>query len=523
MEKMKKVLIGIFFIIFVSCSPKYYENSADKEVYGIMKEKTEKAKKSKMPVKISEDTQKETFILSFKEALLIASNKNKDYQTTKENVYLSILDLTYQRYLFKPNFTFEGDIKWNKTSDENKISSNLNLNLIQKLSTAGNITFNIGEAILKYLSGDKEKAFQSILSMNLFQPLFKGAGKKIALENLVQSERNVIYQIRDFLRYQKSFSIDITKDYLNLFLYKKRMENYYTNYLNLKDTRERIEMLSEAGRIAPFQVDQARQNEFTAYQRWIDAQNLYYSSLDSFKIKLGLPPSCNLVLMDKEIENLFENPLPEIKIDTEKFINYALENRLDLITEYEKVEDSRRQLEIALNNLKNEIGLSASIISSGETKENLNIDLNTPTYSLGIDFNIPFNKLPQRNEYKKAIIQYERAKRSFDKKVDTVKKEIIDSYRNLEESYQSYIIQLNSLKLAEKRVESTDLLLQAGRATTRDLLESQEAYLSAKNNVINSIVSFILEYLNFLYITEKLEVDENGIWKGDINEILKTL
>ncbi|MCS7180780.1 MAG: TolC family protein, partial [bacterium] len=91
------------------------------------------------------------------------------------------------------------------------------------------------------------------------------------------------------------------------------------------------------------------------------------------------------------------------------------------------------------------------------------------------------------------------------------------------ESYQSYNIQLTSLKLAERRVESTDLLLQAGRATTRDLLEAQEAYLTAKNSLINSIANFILEYLNFLYATEKLEVDENGIWKGDINEVLKSI
>ncbi|MGB9677562.1 MAG: TolC family protein [Candidatus Ratteibacteria bacterium] len=518
---MRKRFLISLFIILTSCSPKYYEREVDKEVYKITKTKTENIKKNKMPVKLSEDTKKETIILSLKDALILASNKNRDYQTAKENIYLSVLDLIYQRYLFSPRFTFTGDINWNKNPEEQKISSNLNLNLIQALSKGGEISFNIGEAILKYLTGDKEKAFQSILSLNLFQPLFKGAGEKIALENLIQSERNVVYQIRDFLRYQKSFSIDITRDYLNLFLYKKRMENYYTNYLNLKDTRERIEMLSEAGRIAAFQVDQARQSEYTAYQRWIDAQNLYYSSLDSFKIKLGLSPSSNLILQDVEIENLFEKPLPEVKIDTEKFINYALENRLDLISEYEKVEDSKRKVEIALNNLKNKIDLSAVIKSSGDVKEKPNIDINKLEYSVSIDFNIPLNKLPERNEYKKALIQFDRAKRTFEKKIDGIKKEILDSYRNLEESYQSYIIQLNSLKLAERRVESTDLLLQAGRATTRDLLEAQEAYLSAKNNVINSITSFILEYLNFLYTTEKLEVDENGIWKGDINEILK--
>jgi len=518
---MKKMLFISFLIFLSSCSTKYYEKSADKEVYKIIDEKKEKVKKDRMTVKLNEDTKVETVILTLNDALILASNKNRDYKTQKENVYLSVLDLTYQRYLFNPNMEFKGNIDWNKNSTE-EIVSNLNLNLFKELSTGGEISINLGEAILKYLTGDKKSAFQSILTFNLFQPLFKGAGRKIAIENLIQSERNVVYQIRDFLRFQKSFSIDIIRDYLNIFLYKKRMENFYTNYINLKTTRERIEMLSDAGRLPPFQVDQARQNEYTAYQRWIDAQNFYYTNLDSFKIKLGLSPSVNLVLNDPEIEKLFEKPLPEIKIDLQKFIDYALEKRLDLITEYEKLEDSKRKVEIAINNLKNKIDFKGKIESSGDIKTRPNIDLNNETeYNAGIDFEIPFNKLPQRNEYKKALIEYERQKRNFEKKADTVRKEIIDSYRNLQEAYQSYIVQINSLKLAEKRVESTDLLLQAGRATTRDLLESQEAYLSAQNNLINSIVNFILEYLNFLYQTEKFEVGENGIWKGEINEILK--
>jgi outer membrane protein TolC len=520
---MKKCLFILFLIVFSSCSPKYYEKSADKEVYKIIEEKKEKIKEDKLPIKLNEDTKVETIILSLKDALIMASSKNRDYQTQKENIYISVLDLTYQRYLLSPNLKLTGNIDWNKNSTE-EITSNLNLNLFKELSTGGEISINLKEAILKYLTGDKKSAFQSILTFNIFQPLFKGTGRKIAIEKLIQSERNVVYQIRDFLRFQKSFSIDIIRDYLNIFLYKKRMENFYTNYINLKTTRERIEMLSDAGRLPPFQVDQAKQNEYTAYQRWINAQNFYYTNLNSFKfkIKLGLSPSVNLVLNDPEIEKLFEKPVPEIKIDLQKFIDYALEKRLDLITEYEKLEDSKRKVEIAINNLKNKIDFKGKIESSGDIKTRPNIDLNNETeYKAGIDFEIPFNKLPQRNEYKRTLIEYERQKRNFEKKVDTVRKEIIDSYRNLQEAYQSYIVQLNSLQLAEKRVESTDLLLQAGRATTRDLLESQEAYLSAQNNLINSIVNFILEYLNFLYLTEKFEVDENGIWKGDINEILK--
>lgn len=518
-ERLFLYLIFMASLFQSSCVTKQSIKELDKEVYDIIERKKEKVKNEKMRINLSEGTYTETIVLTLKDALRIASEKNREYQTMKENVYISVLNFLSERYKFQPQLNLSGDITWNE--GENLIS-NLNLNLIKVLSTGGRINLNLLENIIRYFSGEKEEAFRSILSFNLFQPLFKGAGRKVAMENLIQSERDIVYQIRDFLRYQKSFSIDITRDYLNLILSKKMMENYYLNYLNVKTTRERIEMLSEAGRIATFQVDQARQNEYNAYQNWIKAYANYENSLVSFKIKLGISPSVKIALEDSEIEKLFEQPLPEIKLNAEEFINYALLHRLDLINEYEKFEDSKRKLEVVLNNIKNEVNISASVKSEGDKKTRPNIELNEFDYTMELNFEIPLNKFPQKRDYKTALIQFDRAKRNFEKKVDTVKKEIMDSVRNLEESYQSYKIQLNSLKLAERRIESTDLLLQAGRATTRDLLDSQEAYIRAKNDLVGSISRFLIECLNFLYITEKFELDDlMGVWKGDLNEAIK--
>ncbi|HQL65096.1 MAG TPA: TolC family protein, partial [bacterium] len=80
------------------------------------------------------------------------------------------------------------------------------------------------------------------------------------------------------------------------------------------------------------------------------------------------------------------------------------------------------------------------------------------------------------------------------------------------------IVQKNSLELATKRVESTDLMLQAGRATTRDLLEAQESFLDAKNSLSSAIVNYLISYLELLRDTEQLQLDDTGVWKGDLYE-----
>ena len=76
-----------------------------------------------------------------------------------------------------------------------------------------------------------------------------------------------------------------------------------------------------------------------------------------------------------------------------------------------------------------------------------------------------------------------------------------------------YRIQKNSLELADRRVESTSLLLQAGRLTTRDLLESQDALLEAQDSVTEALIGHAIAKLNFFRDVGILEVRPDGMWE----------
>ena len=518
---MKNIAGLVVIVLFISgCSSSYFVKSADKEVHEILEGKKEKVLSDKLPeegMMLSGETISETIVLNLKDSLVMAAKHNPAYQTQKEGVYLQALELTYQKHLYRVRYTIGGEIYWEKNDSKN-INANLNLNLIKWLANGAELTYDFTKQFVKYLSGPKEKIFQTVMSLDFLQPLLKGAGRKIAQENLVQAERNVIYQMRTFLRYQRSFSVDVAEKYFNLLLSKNNLENYWNNYLFLMQTRKRIEMLSEAGRISTTEVDQAKQNEYNAYQRWLSAYNNTESLLDEFKILLGFSPELNIVLEEKELEQLLQKGISEIKIDPEKFTEIALKKRLDLITSYDNMEDTKRAVTIALNDLKTKLDLNIAVTGSSPEKSSPTFELSESDISAGIEFEFPFNKISERNEYKKTLIEFERAKREFILKKDEVMLEVIDSCRNLQESYQSYLIQKNSLTLATKRVESTDLLLQSGRATTRDLLESQESYLNARISLAKAVVEHLIYNLNLMKDTELLKIDTNGVWKGDFYE-----
>ncbi|MCM8816771.1 MAG: TolC family protein [Candidatus Omnitrophica bacterium] len=479
---------------------------------------SEPAEKGKIRQTLEDDTRKETIFLSLKDALVLAAKNNREYKSAKEDVYLSALSLTYQRYLYGIQRDASGSIKWTSSDGNEQISGNLNLSLIKWLAQGAKITFDIGSYLTKFLNGNKQDVFQNALSLNILQPLFQGAGRLVAQENLVQAERNVVYQIRSFLRYQKSFSVVVAEKYFKIILAKNNLDNYWKNYQFLRDTRERIEMLAAAGRLSPLQADQARQNEYRAYQQWIQANNNYKQQEDEFKIFLGLSPE-NIIELDTEgLKTFLKKGLAFLEINEQEAIDYAFSHRLDLMTYSDYVYDAERSLAIAKSLLKSKIDFRGTVSSSTEEKSKFDLEFKQPSYSAEIDFTLPTGKISDRNRYKQALINLERRKRDFSLKKDNIKLEILDSIRSLQEAYQSYIVQKNSLQLATRRVESTDLMLQAGRATTRDLLEAQESYLQAQNALSSTIVNYLISYLNFLKNTEQLQIDDSGVWKGDLYE-----
>ena len=515
------MLLSVVFLL-TGCAASRIKSSADREVYRILDKKTKEVTPEKMlwgiengePQEIpSEDTP-----LTLKDVLIIATSNNRDYQTAKEDVYLETLSLISQRYQYSLRYGVDGGVTWESDGGEENVSADLNLNLVKWLAQGTQITFNIAQEYLKYLTGNVDETFQTVVGLDIFQPLFRGAGRKIAQADLIQAERNVVYQIRSFLRYQRSFSVTVAEKYFTLLEAKNNIENYSRNYAYLKQTRERIEMLSEAGRISTMEVDQTRQDEYSAYQNWISANNDYQQLLDEFKIFLGLSPEVKISLEGKGLEKFLEKGMPEIKIAPEESLKLALEKRLDLLTAYDQLEDSKRDVDVALNALRTKLDLNLGVESSSSAENKPTFELEKPSYTVGVDLELPFNKVPERNAYRQALINLEREKRSVTQTKDEIKLDVLGICRDLVEAYQTYLIQDKSLKLASRRVEGTDLLLQAGRATTRDLLEAQASYLDAKNSLSSAIVNYLISYLEFLRDTELLELNEQGVWKGDLYE-----
>jgi outer membrane protein TolC len=242
----------------------------------------------------------------------------------------------------------------------------------------------------------------------------------------------------------------------------------------------------------------------------------YEDLLDRFKIDLGLPPDALVELDITELERIAARGLihPEIAVD--QGVSIALEKRLDFMTAQDRLADSERKVAVAKNGLLPDLDLVANYrVGTEPPRDYKNFQYDRETYSAGFDLELPLDRKSERNSYRQALISLDRTERSLSLSHDNVILEVRQTWRNLQQAKQSYEIQKLSLALAERRVESTTLLLEAGRARPRDLLEAREALVDAQNALTGALIDHTISRLELWRDMETLTINEKGLWEEE--------
>jgi outer membrane protein TolC len=531
------VLVGIsvcttaLVIMAGGCSREYHKADADKEVYKIIDSKWQEGFGQKVNYTISDvpaspnDIQIEKAVppsrtISLAHAAAMATAHNREYQRQKEELYFSALDLTLVRHDFATKWLGTFDGKYTRFTNDTTLERDETLKyegelgFKQLLADGAQISASIAYDWLRYLTGDPRASIGSVLSATLVQPLLRGSGRKVVQEKLTQTERETLYQIRAFNRYRKTFVTSIVNDYYRVLQRKDEVTNAENNYKRRFESKERLDMEAAAGIRPPFEADQAEQEVLRARDGYVRAQQTYKQRLDEFKIRLALPTDANIVLDQNELKALEKIGISEPEYTLDTAIETALIRRLDLATSMDRIDDALRKVIVAADGLGPELDFVGSLeVGSKPETDYSRLQFQHGTYSFGLSADLPFDRKAERNAYRKALIGLQQQRREYEDFTDTVKLQVRQAYRQLEEAAERYNIQKNNLELAQKRVGSTSMLLEAGRATTRDLLESQDALLEAQNNVTDALVAHSIAKLNFFRDIGILQVKPDGMWQ----------
>ena len=448
--------------------------------------------------------------LSLVAALDIAAENSRDYQTQKESLYLSALDLTLERFAFQVQKSGEFAALLNGDGDGADTASGAgNFGLTKLLGTGAQIVGDLGLSLARTLSSADGWDAVSNVSLAVTQPLMRGFGARIVMEPLTQAERNVVYEVRSFERFRRTFAVDVANRYFRILQQRDALNNEENNYDSLKALRVRNEELAKAGRVSQIDTDQALQDELRAKSSVITQTQRLESLLDDFKFFLGLPIDVAMELDQHELEQLSgdEAPLPDEKVCVEA----ALTHRLDYMNTLDTVDDRTRQVYVAADALRAGLDVGAAVHGTSKEGKPLAFDASSFDWSVTAVLDLPIDRIRERNDYRQSLISLVASKRSGEQQADTIRSDLRANLREAEARHETLQIQQNAVSLAERRVESTRLNLDAGRATTRDSLDAQQSLVLAQNAATAARLDYHLARLDLFRNIEALRVDERGL------------
>lgn len=158
-------------------------------------------------------------VVSGDDAVRLGLLHSREYQAELEQMYLSALDVAFERFLFdsqafagwQTNGTFPANSGSSlQTGTFSNASPNPGRWLVQKSYTTGSsLVVGFANSLIWDFSGADKRSGTSVVDFALLQPLLRNAGRDRIMERLTVAERTLLYNVRSMEQYRQSFYLQI--------------------------------------------------------------------------------------------------------------------------------------------------------------------------------------------------------------------------------------------------------------------------------------------------------------------------
>jgi hypothetical protein len=235
----------------------------------------------------------------------------------------------------------------------------------------------------------------------------------------------------------------------------------------------------------------------------------------------GLLMVLSLIQASARLEAITLSP---VSISYDDALRLARENRLDWMNARAWLVDAWRQVAVDAEALKNGINLiiDGEIPTVGNSAEDFSRE--AARFRFGLEFDSPWRKLRERNNYQEALINYQRARRDFMLFEDDVRRSLRNTLRIVELGQISFEVRRAALRVAVTQVDLARLRLneppkpgavgaQFGATTARDLISALTDLLNGQNDFLQGWVNFEILRVLLDYELGTMLMDEHGLWR----------
>ncbi len=328
-------------------------------------------------------------LLSKDSIMRIGMINSRDYQFAYENLYLTALTLTLARFqfmiqgysnwgLFYAPLTASGVTSNSPTTSSGTTSPgstssgtgsttagtaailgaaatttapppNLNNQLqvaaangfLLNLMSGGQLLVNLANSLVFEYSNKGVQVISPNLTVSFVQPLLRGAWARIVTQALSVQERNVLYTLRSFAEFRRQFYVSLVttgfggsqygsaSGYLGLLSQLQTIRNTENNMKTIRQNLRIYEAEAAAGLRSALEVDQLALQYQQTETQLLSAQAALQTTLDSFKINLGLPTEVEVRIDDSTLDQfqLNDERLDGMRTRTEALLVSLLQEK----------------------------------------------------------------------------------------------------------------------------------------------------------------------------------------------------
>lgn len=273
-------------------------------------------------------------ILDRYEAVQLALLESPDYQRARENLYLSALDVTFQRFRFDAQFfggyesffTTDGPDRAGGPLSILKLDNNNSKWRVRKLfASGGELVVGMANSLMWQFAGPNTYQANSLLDFSLVQPLLRAGGRAVVLATLTDSERSLLANIRQMERYRRAFYVRTVAGvgtatppsaggvrftpvattasrgaggFFGILRQRIEIRNQRSNVAGLRDSLDRMQAIHDEGLLSSYQVDFTAEGLYRSQTRLLQISANYERTLDQYKLELGLPPDLPITIDD---------------------------------------------------------------------------------------------------------------------------------------------------------------------------------------------------------------------------------
>lgn len=492
------------------------------------------ASSSSAPVALSPAEQDLT--LTLPQALQVAARNSRSYQANKEAVFTAALNLVVAEDRFATTLgaamATAGQLNWQGDAPRHGLRESSEVQGQRLFASGVKALSSLSLDVVQLLTAGGAGNWGLAADASIEVPLLGAKRGIVVREERTQARRNLRYALWEFATFRRRFVVNVAQRYLQVVQQRDEVRNNEESYQSLKASAQRAKKLAQAGRLPEIQVDQAVQNELSSRQRWIRSQQNYAAALDDFKAYVGLPVDARVHLDYQELERLAASTRDKLALaagqvpkpgpyewSSSKAVAKALAQRLQLKQARGRLQDARRQVRVALAQM--EAGLSLELAGGAGSGRGLASAEGAPgylrpekgLYQALLQWDLPWERTAETVALRRALLQQQQQYRDLLELEDTIKSQVRNQLRQLRQSREGLRIQQESVQLAKRRVASTQLFLQAGRAQIRDLLEAQNDLVAAQNALTAALVAYRLAELRLQRDMGVLRVTPDGLWQ----------